>query len=152
MYVYRLCRIPFPAIDGVGAQLNGGRWNSVGKRVVYTSATLSLAALEYLVHIPAKLTPTDLISLKIEIPDDLAIEAVDAATLPVGWNDYGDSHECRSIGDDWIAQARTPILRVPAAPIDQEYNYLMNPLHPAATRIVVTAHTPFTFDERLLVK
>ena len=39
------------ASDGEGAWLFGGRWNSRGTRGVYTSATLSLAALESLVHL-----------------------------------------------------------------------------------------------------
>jgi RES domain-containing protein len=39
------------AFDGEGAWLFGGRWNSRGTRMVYTSITLSLAALETLVHL-----------------------------------------------------------------------------------------------------
>jgi len=39
------------AFDGEGAWRFGGRWNSRGTRTVYTSATLSLAALETLVHL-----------------------------------------------------------------------------------------------------
>jgi len=39
------------AFNGEGARLNGGRWNSPGERVVYASATKSLAALETLVHL-----------------------------------------------------------------------------------------------------
>ena len=38
------------AFNGEGARRFGGRWNSKGKSVVYTSATLSLAALETFVH------------------------------------------------------------------------------------------------------
>lgn len=39
------------AFDGDGARLFGGRWNAPGSRVIYTSTTLSLAALEILVHL-----------------------------------------------------------------------------------------------------
>lgn len=39
------------AFTGEGAFLFGGRWNSAGGRVVYASATLSLAALEMLVEV-----------------------------------------------------------------------------------------------------
>ena len=39
------------ALDGEGARLHGGRWNSAGVRVVYTSFAKSLAALEILVHV-----------------------------------------------------------------------------------------------------
>ncbi|MEX2607338.1 MAG: RES family NAD+ phosphorylase, partial [Kiritimatiellia bacterium] len=39
------------AFDGEGARLYGGRWNSKGTRMVYTSAAPSLAILETLVHV-----------------------------------------------------------------------------------------------------
>ena len=43
-------RLTSTAFDGEGARLFGGRWNSRGTRVFYTSATQSLEALEILVH------------------------------------------------------------------------------------------------------
>lgn len=51
--VWRIVREKYAAtaFDGEGAYRYGGRWNSQGRRVVYTSATLSLAALEMLVHL-----------------------------------------------------------------------------------------------------
>jgi RES domain-containing protein len=39
------------AFSGEGAAKTGGRWNSRGVPVVYTSSTKSLAALETLVHL-----------------------------------------------------------------------------------------------------
>ncbi|MFM7805220.1 MAG: RES family NAD+ phosphorylase, partial [Verrucomicrobiota bacterium] len=41
----------YAAFDGEGAWRFGGRWNSRGTQVVYTSGTRSLAALETLVHL-----------------------------------------------------------------------------------------------------
>ncbi len=37
--------------DGEGAFRFGGRWNSRGTRILYTAGSLSLAALEMLVHL-----------------------------------------------------------------------------------------------------
>ena len=50
---FRLCKTKHlaTAFTGEGARLNGGRWNSPGNSVVYTSASLSLATLEVLVHL-----------------------------------------------------------------------------------------------------
>jgi RES domain-containing protein len=39
------------AFDGEGARLEGGRWNSPGTPIVYTSDSAALAALEMLVHL-----------------------------------------------------------------------------------------------------
>ena len=41
------------AWDGAGARRAGGRWNSPGVPVVYTSETLALALVEILVHLPS---------------------------------------------------------------------------------------------------
>lgn len=150
MHVYRLCRAAFKAIDGIGAQIHGGRWNNPGRRVVYTSESLALAALEMLVHIPASLAPTDLVALTLEIPDDLAWDEVDMSRVRPDWYNYVDSAECRSVGDEWIAASTSPTLRVPAAPVPEEHNFLISPLHPDAGRIRVVSERPFTFDSRLI--
>ena len=39
------------AFDGEGARQFGGRWNSPGVPIIYTSSSMSLAALEMLVHL-----------------------------------------------------------------------------------------------------
>src|ERR1700736_5127134 len=44
------------AFDGEGARLLGGRWNSPGTRMIYTSATGALAALEMLGHLNRAIT------------------------------------------------------------------------------------------------
>lgn len=149
MNVYRLCRAKFKGIDGIGAQIHGGRWNNPGRRVVYTSESIALAALEVLVNISARLAPTDLIALTLEIPDDLRWETVDLTRVPSDWYRYPDSVECRSLGDEWIAASISPALRVPSAPVPEEHNYLISPTHPDAGRIRVVGERPFSFDSRL---
>src|SRR5438105_13142535 len=49
---WRIClaRHASTAWSGAGTRANGGRWNSIGVAIVYASSTLSLAALENLVH------------------------------------------------------------------------------------------------------
>ena len=48
--IYRVCRDIHARLDGEGAKLVGGRWNSPGRSVVYMAETVSLAVLENLVH------------------------------------------------------------------------------------------------------
>ncbi|MDQ3308821.1 MAG: RES family NAD+ phosphorylase, partial [Gemmatimonadota bacterium] len=54
-------------MDGEGARLAGGRWNSRGIPLVYASTHLSLAALEYLVHVSPATAPSDLMSIEIDV-------------------------------------------------------------------------------------
>ena len=150
MRLYRICRAAHRALDGEGARLWGGRWNEPGRPVVYASSTLSLAALEYLVHVDPDLVPTDLVALTLELPDDVATETIDAAALPAGWAHVPEPAACRALGDAWLRAARTVALRVPAAPVPEEWNVLLDPRHPDIARVAVVAERPFAFDPRLV--
>lgn len=150
MRLHRICRAAYRALDGEGARLYGGRWNEPGRPVVYTSATLSLAALEYLVHVDAELAPTDLVALALELPDDVAMETVDAAALPAGWERGPEPAACRALGDAWLRAGRAVALRVPAAPVPEEWNVLLDPRHADFARVRVVAERAFAFDPRLV--
>lgn len=149
MIVHRLARLAHAKLDGEGARLAGGRWNSRGRAAVYASSRLSLAALELLVHTDVPLVPPDLVAFEIEIPDTLEVESVALADLPKDWRQPGHP-SCRSIGDTWLAEERTPVLRVPSAVVPEESNYIINPQHRGAKAIHVSGRRRFTFDSRLL--
>ena len=149
MIVWRLARLAHAKLDGEGARLAGGRWNTRGRAAVYTSSRLSLAALELLVHTDVPLVPPDLAAFEIEIPDGLDIESVDTADLPKDWRLPGHP-SCRAIGDTWLAEERTPVLRVPSAVVPEEWNYIINPGHRAAKSIQIASRRRFAFDSRLL--
>jgi RES domain-containing protein len=148
--VWRITRRAYQALDGEGARLNGGRWNSEGVPVVYTSHALSLAALEYLVHVDINEAPSDLVALEIDVPDDIDVSEVRIRDLPPDWNRVEEHPACIAAGDDWAAAARTLALRVPSAVIPHESNVLLNPRHPDAGRIRGLAVHDFVLDPRLL--
>jgi RES domain-containing protein len=147
--VWRLARLAHAKLDGEGARLAGGRWNTRGRAAVYASSRLSLAALELLVHTDVPLVPPDLVAFEIDIPDTLDIESVELAELPKDWRLPGHPG-CRAIGDGWLAEERTAVLRVPSAVVPEEWNYLINPTHRAAKVIEVVGRRKFAFDSRLL--
>ncbi len=137
------------AFSGEGAFLYGGRWNSPGVSVVYTSAARSLAALEMLVHLD---DPNDLAALKfvvipVEVPEGCIGEA---SRLPRNWWMYPAPSSSARIGDAWIASGDSPVLRVPSAVVREEWNYLMNPAHPAFSKLKIGKPKRFAFDSRLL--
>ncbi len=151
MLIYRLSRSIHSALDGEGARLYGGRWNSAGRPVVYASATLSLAALERLVHLSLKTLPLDLVAYHIDVPDDLAVPTIAAALLPTDWRTPG-SDACRDAGDAWLTAGASVTLKVPSAVVAGEFNFLVNPWHPDFVRLSVGATIPFAFDPRLVVR
>jgi RES domain-containing protein len=149
MQVWRIARGVHAALDGEGARLFGGRWNSPGTPVVYTAGSRALAILERLVPTDPEDLPDDLVLFQIEIPDSSSRESVSVATLALDWRRPRHA-QCRSVGDEWAASGRSLVLTVPSSVVPEETNYLINPRHPEATAVRVTEERPFSFDLRLL--
>lgn len=150
MRVWRLARRVHSALNGEGARRAGGRWNSPGTPVVYTSSALSLAVLELLVHTDPDLVPNDLHAFEIDVPDSLASSLLDISTLPSHWRQIPNHPGCRALGDRWLEKRSQALLGVPSAIIPEELNYLINPAHPDAGRIRVVQSRAFSFDKRLM--
>ena len=137
------------AFTGEGARLYGGRWNPPGIRVVYTSATLSLAALEYFVHVTKETRPDDLVSISLEIPKNVRIEHAIESKLPSNWRAYPALDELKEIGKKWIKNGASAILAVPSAVIPQELNYLINPDHADFKKMKISKPIAFNLDARM---
>ncbi|MGQ0696400.1 MAG: RES family NAD+ phosphorylase [Nitrospiraceae bacterium] len=149
MVVWRLTLKKHVAPDGEGARRYGGRWNKPGTPVVYTSGTLSLAVLEYLVHVDSDILPDSLVSVKATIPETLAIETILPSDLPGNWRDKIIPVRLQELGTSWAKGAKTPILKVPSVVIEHEWNYVLNPLHPEFPQIIWDTDIAFSFDPRL---
>jgi RES domain-containing protein len=85
--VYRILRKAFAKkpLDGEGAYRFGGRWSSSGVRLAYTSEHLSLAMIEYFVHIDSEDLPKDLVVVTAEIPQSVTRTQVATKRLPANW-------------------------------------------------------------------
>jgi RES domain-containing protein len=136
------------AFTGEGAARVGGRWNSRGRWLVYTSGSLSLAALELLVHLNPPVS-FRWVAIPCEFDDRIA-EILPAEDLPRQWRRYPAPPATRSFGDQWLDRARSAVLAVPSAIIPREWNYLVNPAHPDIKRITIGTPEPFAFDPRLI--
>lgn len=141
MRLWRLTRAAYAALNGEGARLYGGRWNSPGRAVVYTAAEAALAVLEVRVHLdlPFDLLPDDYVLLTIETGEPRAEEGP-------ALNDPG---ACRAYGDRWLAERRSALLRVPSVIVPESRDVLINPAHPDALGIHIVQSRPWTFDPRL---
>jgi RES domain-containing protein len=148
--VWRIVKAKYAdsAFSGEGAARAGGRWNSRGEWVVYASGTLSLAALELLVHLNPPVH-FEWIALRAEIDTGL-VESLDPALLPPDWQRFPATDATRAHGDAWLSEGRSAVLAVPSVIVPGENNYLINPAHPDFRKITVSAPEPFAFDSRLL--
>jgi RES domain-containing protein len=102
--------------------------------LVHAEDTSLLAAIRW------ALIPVEIDESLIHIP----------RTLPKNWWRTPPSSTTRKFGAAWATQARAPVLRVPSAVTRGEFNYLLNPRHPAFAELRIGQATSFTFDHRVV--
>jgi RES domain-containing protein len=153
MIVFRLSKSKFANdLSGKGAEKSGGRWNSKGTALVYTSESRALCTTEIAVHTPLGNLPLDYQLISIEIPDDVPIQKITSSDLPSDWKSIPHVYSTQSIGDKFVAEGIFPVLKVPSAVVQDEYNYLINPAYIGSAAIKIKTIEPFNFDERLFLK
>lgn len=137
-------------LDGVGGLYVSGRWHTKGHPVVYCTLNPATALLETLVHIEidSEDRPERFQVLRIEGPDSLSLELVEAAPLPPDWGQ--DISSTQTIGDRWLSERRSLLLQVPSVLVPETWNVLVNPQHPEASLLKVTTAYEHAFDARLL--
>lgn len=133
------------AFTGEGARRYGGRWNSKGYAVIYTSGSISLAILEVLVHIPVY----DLLEEYVYIPvefDQKFVFALNPEKLPDNWNKDPSPQANKQIGDSWVESQQSVILEVPSAIVPTEKNFLINRAHADFSKLKIGSPTKFGFE------
>lgn len=137
------------AFDGAGARRYGGRWNSPGTRVVYVSDTRALCLLEVLAGLGSVKPVQSYVLIPVTFEDSLVLP-VEPTHLPPEWRRSPPPPSTQRIGDHWADNLISAILRVPSAIVPEEFNYLLNPVHPDVRRIEIGSPQDFTVDSRLL--
>lgn len=149
MEVYRFSKCRFiHLLDGVGAFTYGGRWNNKGHAMLYTAGSRSLALLEALVHIESPPIPEFCIA-KIFVPDD-AISVYQDSDLPLNWNSCPGPDILKLIGDSFLNNKSALALKVPSVIVSEEFNFLINPLHPRINELKILQIIQQEIDDRLI--
>ena len=152
MKVFRIVQDKYRTSDlsGIGAFRSGGRWNSKGTFMLYTSENSSLAYLESLVHFDKMMIPPQLFITELEITDDSLIYTLPENDYPKDWMKI-TLIENQQQGDRWMSEKEYLGVRVRSAINFLEYNILLNPLFPKyydLLRIISVREVPV--DERLV--
>jgi RES domain-containing protein len=147
MIVYRFTPEQYShEINGEGSRLYGGRWNSKGLPVVYTSISISLSLLEILVYSASYDQIQNNILVSIQVPE-VNVPAISATALPRNWQ--ADPGNSQYIGDEFLTMKEFLLLNVPSAIIPEEHNILINPLHTDFRKVKIISAKKFAFDGRL---
>lgn len=153
MRVYRVVKSAKRARDlsGTGAYKGGGRWNSAGTYMLYTSENSSLAYLENLVHFEQQFAPPSLYIVTLEMqPDKKLILELAEQDYPQNWLEISNLENKRT-GDEWMKERKYLAVKVRSAINPMEYNYLLNPLFPGFHDLIrVVTVEELAVDARLV--
>ncbi len=149
--VFRLGKHAYRAqlFNGQGGLFASGRWTPRGRPVVYTSASISLAVLEYTANYRRRgWVPASVLG-RATIPPGVRVQTVSAEELPPNWFAADPPIELQKIGGEWLERGETAVLKVPSAIVVEEWNYLLNPLHAHFGKLTFGTPKVFSFDRRV---
>lgn len=148
MIIYRICNsLHSDDLSGTGAKLYGARWNTKGTPMLYTAENISLALLELLVHSQFKNFSISLDLVTIQLPASFKAAEISIKKIKANWEK--DNGYTQFIGDEFIRNKQDLLMKVPSAIIQEENNFLINPLHPDFKKIKILETRSFKTDERL---
>ncbi len=136
------------AMTGEGAKLWGGRWNPQSTPAIYTSDSLALAILELIVHTDSQEDIMDYVAIPVQFASD-RITTWPIDKLPNDWASLPISSHTQQFGKRWLDEKQSLIFKVPSAVVPVEYNFIINPLHPAFKSLKIGQPTNLQFDPRL---
>jgi RES domain-containing protein len=135
--------------SGQGGLYASGRWTPRGRPVVYTSASISLAVLEYTVNYRRRGWVPATVLGRAVIPASVRIETISIDKLPAYWFAAVAPPQLQALGGGWLERGETAVLKVPSAIVTEEWNYLVNPLHSDFRKFRISTPKPFNFDQRV---
>ena len=138
-------------LSGLGAAKTGGRWNSVGKPIVYASHSVALAYLETLAHLGRE-APRNRFLVRIVVADKVWDQSLWAKEkdLPKTWRAESAGIGSVQLGDKWLAGGKSALLCLPSVIVPEDTNVLINPNHPDATSMQARVQRQLLYDTRLL--
>lgn len=138
-------------LSGGGAAKTGGRWNSAGNAMVYTSRSVALAYLESLAHL-GRQAPRNRFLIRIVVPDEVWERALWAKEkeLPRTWRAEPVGVGSMQFGDKWLTSRKSVLLCLPSVIVPEDTNVLINPNHEDARFIQARVERQLLYDPRVL--
>ena len=147
MLVYRIVHKRYA--DSLFASGMEGRWNSEGKKVLYTAESISLAYLETLAHRKGLGFNKDFRIMVIEVRNNTGIQTVESSDLSKAWRDFRNYSDCQKIGNAWFDAEEKLCLKVPSAVVPENWNVVINTFHKEFKKVKLIDVLDFEPDDRL---
>jgi RES domain-containing protein len=149
MLLFRVGRLKYARdLSGEGSRLKGGRWNHKGIPCVYTSSSRALAVLEYTANVNIDEIPRALCMITIKVSDK-HVAHLPMAQLPGNWKETPTPASTKDFGTNLLLEKQYSVLQLPSVIIPEEYNFVLNPMHPASMEFEIADISDFVYDLRI---
>ena len=152
MLVYRIGRKRYARdLSGIGAWINGGRWNGKGLYALYTAGSASLAMLEWLVHAQTPDANETYCLTTIEIPPQ-SIVTIQLDELAADWRLFPAPEALQLLGNRYLQEGKWLGIAFPSVIMPVDVNIVLNPLHDKFDQVKIVAVEELVLDGRLYAK
>lgn len=127
-------------LTGMGAKIYGGRWNHAGMPCIYLAGSRALSLLEYAAHATMETLPPTLSFITLEVPEH-SVWQLPVQELPADWLQRPHGKASQDIGTGLLARNDHLLLKLPSVIIEQEFNFVLNPLHPLINAVKIAEVT-----------
>ncbi len=134
-------------LSGIGGMRFSARWHSKGHPIIYTAEHPAGALSEFLVHIDVQDFPDSFQLITIEIETKVKVANLTLEQLSSNW--MTDSKISRAIGNQWLINGKSLLLRVPSAILPDTFNVLITPNHGDAGKIRIAKSENVPLDHHL---
>jgi RES domain-containing protein len=138
--LWRLTRLPFVALDGQGALLNGARYAPQGVPVVSLASEAALAVLITMRYLPDD--PRQMLG-------DYVLGWIEVDAVPERVPLGADDAAVRAYTGQWLTEKRSLLLAVPSRVLPEADVVLFNPQHKAAKQVQPLTYRAFDWAECL---
>lgn len=149
--IYRITHRRYQAdpFSGKGGLQYRSRWASKGQLVSYAADHLATATLEKMAGVKRLDLLSEMIYAKAEV-EARHIKTLPEDEWPEDWDALPATDATRTIGDDWLQDEESVLLRVPAVVLPNSYNYVIDAAHPHADVLQPVETARLLLDSRVL--
>lgn len=137
--------------SGAGGLHYSSRWASKGQRVSYAADHLATATLEKIAGVQRADLLSEMVFVRAEIDAGYA-QVLPESDLPGDWNQLPAPASTRRVGDSWLEEKASVVLRVPSVILPHSHNYVINADHPDLSKLNVIETMPLLLNNRILTQ
>lgn len=77
------------------------------------------------------------------------IQEIPLSQLPANWQSFPHPSSTQVFGNQFVAENKSCVLKIPSVLTQGDFNFLINPNHPDFAKVEIQSIEKFPFDQRI---